>query len=60
MSGLTRKGRRLVPLVGDMLFSVLTIPLSFTALEKWTSEPEIKNDVRGDGRGASVPCLPSA
>ena len=34
MSDLTRKGRRLVPLVGDMLFSVLTIPLSFTALEK--------------------------
>ena len=45
MSGLTRKGRRLVPLVGDMLFSVLTIPLSFTALEKWINEPEIKNVV---------------
>ena len=45
MSDLTRKGRRLVPLVGDMLFSVLTIPLSFTALEKWTSEPDITNAV---------------
>ena len=35
MPGLTQKSRRFVPLVGDMLFSVLTIPLSFTALEQW-------------------------
>ena len=43
MPGLTRKSRSLVPLVGDMLFSVLTIPLSFTALEKWAIDPEIEN-----------------
>ena len=45
MPGLTRESRRLVPLVGDMLFSVLTIPLSFTALEKWAIDPEIENVV---------------
>lgn len=43
MPGLTRESRRLVPLIGDMLFSVLTIPLSFTALEKWAIDPEIDN-----------------
>ena len=45
MPDLTRESRRLVPLVGDMLFSVLTIPLSFTALEKWAIDPEIENVV---------------
>ena len=45
MPGLTRKRRKVVPLVGDMLFSVLTIPLSFTALEKWAIDPEIENVV---------------
>ena len=39
MPDLTLESRRLVPLVGDMLFSVLTIPLSFTALEKWAIDP---------------------
>ncbi len=34
MPGLSRKRRSVVPLVGDMLFSVLTIPLSFSYLKK--------------------------
>ena len=41
MPGLTRRSRRLVPLVGDMLFSVLTIPLSYTALEQWGKGTEV-------------------
>lgn len=45
MPDLTLESRRLVPLVGDMLFSVLTIPISFTALEKWAIDPEIENVV---------------
>ena len=43
MPGLTRKSRRLVPLVGDMLFSVLTIPLSFNALETWGKDTDAGN-----------------
>ena len=38
MPGQTRRSRRLVPLVGDMLFSVLSIPLSYSALDKWSKE----------------------
>ena len=45
MPGLMRKSRRLVPLVGDMLFSVLTIPLSYSALEKWGKDLDIANVV---------------
>lgn len=45
MPGLTRKSRKLVPLVGDMLFSILTIPLSFTCLKKWMSDTEVGNIV---------------
>ncbi len=41
MPGLMRKSRKLVPLVGDMLFSVLTIPLSFTYLKKWVGDTEV-------------------
>lgn len=37
MAGLIRKYRRVIPLVGDMLFSILTIPLSFTCLKKWVA-----------------------
>lgn len=40
MPGQTRRSRRLVPLVGDMLFSVLSIPLSYTALDKWGKETD--------------------
>lgn len=40
MPGLTRRSRRLVPLVGDMLFSILTIPLSFSYLKKWAGDTE--------------------
>ena len=43
MPGLTQKSRRLVPLVGDMLFSVLSIPLSFNALETWGKESDAGN-----------------
>lgn len=41
MPGLMRKSRRLVPLVGDMLFSMLTIPLSFSYLKKWVGDTEV-------------------
>ena len=37
MAGLIRKYRRVIPLVGDMLFSILTIPLSFNCLKKWVA-----------------------
>ena len=37
MVGLIRKNRRVIPLVGDMLFSILTIPLSFNCLKKWVA-----------------------
>ena len=40
MAGLIRKNRRVIPLVGDMLFSILTIPLSFSCLKKWLNNPE--------------------
>ena len=43
MPGLLQKSRRFVPLVGDMLFSVLTIPLSFNYLKKWAGDTEIGN-----------------
>ena len=43
MPGQTRKSRRLVPLVGDMLFSVLSIPLSFNALETWGKDTDAGN-----------------
>ena len=45
MPGLMRKSRRLVPLVGDMLFSILTIPLSFSCLKKWLNNPEDQSAV---------------
>ena len=41
MPGLMRKSRRVIPLVGDMLFSVLTIPLSFTYLKKWVGDTDV-------------------
>lgn len=41
MPGLSRKRRSIVPLVGDMLFSVLTIPLSFSYLKKWAGDTEM-------------------
>ena len=37
MAGLIRKYRRVIPLVGDMLFSILPIPLSFNCLKKWVA-----------------------
>ena len=43
MAGLIRKNRGMIPLVGDMLFSILTIPLSFTCLKKWVGETEIQD-----------------
>ncbi len=49
MSGLMRKSRRFIPIVGDMLFSVLTIPLSFTYLKKWVGDTD-------DGRVAFALC----
>ena len=40
MAGLFRKYRGVIPLVGDMLFSIVTIPLSFNCLKKWVNSPE--------------------
>ena len=43
MAGLFRKYRGVIPLVGDMLFSIVTIPLSFNYLKKWAGDTEIGN-----------------
>lgn len=40
MAGLMRRHRSVVPLVGDMLFSILTLPFSFSYLEKWFDDPK--------------------
>lgn len=40
MAGLLRRHRSVVPLVGDMLFSILTLPFSFSYLEKWVDDPK--------------------
>ena len=43
MPGLIRKNRRVIPLVGDMVFSILTIPLSFSCLKKYIGVTEDQN-----------------
>ena len=40
MIGLLQSHRGKIPFLGDMLFSILTIPAAFTFVQKWVTSPE--------------------
>lgn len=41
MFGLLRNNPKKIPFLGDILFSILTFPVTFTFMEKWGSSRKV-------------------